>query len=180
MKWLLSLATRRRRWASQTARVWCFRSPLWMALALLLAACGQAVAAAPIGTTVLGAGDPVTPTILAPATANATHLAEVTPSRPPPTPLASDPPDTATPEPSQAVLANQAGPSATAAIAATATPTAQAKAQPTLGAFSITPLACATLVTPNPTAVSAQTVGQSTVNIILIGTDSRPIDPTFR
>jgi LCP family protein required for cell wall assembly len=151
-----------------------------MALALLLAACGQAVAAAPIGTTVLGAGDPVTPTILAPATASATHLAEVTPSRPPPTPLASDPPDTATPEPSQAVLAHQAGPSATATIAATATPTAQAKAQPTLGAFSITPLAGATLVTPNPTAVSAQTVGESTVNILLIGTDSRPIDPTFR
>ena len=52
--------------------------------------------------------------------------------------------------------------------------------QPTLGAFSITPLANATLVTPNPTSVSAQTLGQSVVNVLLIGTDSRSIDPTFR
>src|SRR4029077_14866073 len=53
-------------------------------------------------------------------------------------------------------------------------------AQPTLGAFSITPLANATLVTPNPTAVTAQTVAPAIVNVLLIGTDSRAIDPTFR
>jgi LCP family protein required for cell wall assembly len=62
----------------------------------------------------------------------------------------------------------------------TATPTAQDRPEPTLGAFNITPLAGATMVTPNPTAMAAEAVGGSVVNVLLIGTDSRPSDPSFR
>ncbi len=62
----------------------------------------------------------------------------------------------------------------------TATPTAQVRAEPTLGAFSITPLAGATLVTPNPTAVAPVDMGESVINILLIGTDYRASDPAFR
>ena len=71
-------------------------------------------------------------------------------------------------------------PEATSLPLFTATPTAQDKPRPTLGAFSITPLADATLVTPNPTALPEQAVESSIVNVLLIGTDSRPTDPSFR
>ncbi|MCC6190901.1 MAG: LCP family protein [Anaerolineales bacterium] len=49
-----------------------------------------------------------------------------------------------------------------------------------MGAFSITPLAGATLVTPNPTAVSAVSVDTTVINVLLIGTDYRPSDATVR
>ena len=148
------------------------RSPLWAALALFLVACGQAVAAAPIVTAAFSAGVHAVPA------ASATLPPPNTPSPITPTPLPSDPPPTAVA--SQASLAVPLGPTASATQLPTATPTAQTKAQPTLGAFSITPLANATLVTPNPTAVAAQSVGQSIVNVLLIGTDTRPTDPSFR
>jgi polyisoprenyl-teichoic acid--peptidoglycan teichoic acid transferase len=64
--------------------------------------------------------------------------------------------------------------------AVTATPTAQDKPAPTLGAFSITPLAGATLVTPNATAVTPLEVTGAVVNVLLIGTDYRATDNTFR
>jgi LCP family protein required for cell wall assembly len=64
--------------------------------------------------------------------------------------------------------------------AASATPTAEDKAEPTLGAFNITPLAGATVVTPNPTAIAPAIVGDDVVNILLIGTDFRAADTTFR
>jgi polyisoprenyl-teichoic acid--peptidoglycan teichoic acid transferase len=63
---------------------------------------------------------------------------------------------------------------------ATATPTAQNRAEPTLGAFNITPIAGATVVTPHPTAVQPAEVGASIVNVLLIGTDYRPSDTRFR
>ncbi len=151
-------------------------SPLWMVVTLLLAACGQAVAAAPLAATPIGAVRTVTP-----AAASLTpRPPEITPTPPAASVVPSNSPSSATPETVLATSAGPSGPSATASSPATATPTAQTKAQPTLGAFSITPLAGATLVTPNPTAVSAQAIGQSTVNVLLIGTDSRPTDPSFR
>jgi LCP family protein required for cell wall assembly len=63
---------------------------------------------------------------------------------------------------------------------ATATPTAQDRAEPTLGAFSITPLAGSTLVTPNPTAVLPVEMNESVINVLLVGTDYRATDNTFR
>lgn len=63
---------------------------------------------------------------------------------------------------------------------ATATPTAQDKVDPTLGAFSITPLAGATLVTPNATAVTPLEIADAVINVLLIGTDYRAAESTFR
>jgi polyisoprenyl-teichoic acid--peptidoglycan teichoic acid transferase len=149
-----------------------------MALVLLLAACGQAVAAAPLEPAT--SAPAARATLVLAAAASATPLLELTASAVAVTPVPSGTLNTPTVAPSPAWFAVQAGASATATLLATATPTAQIKAQPTLGAFSITPLANATLVTPNPTAVTAQTVAPAIVNVLLIGTDSRPIDPTFR
>ena len=178
----VSLAAQWRRWASHLEGAMSGRTPWWMGLAVLLVACGQAVAAAPPGTAGISTGHPATPT--RPALASPTRPPNTEPAGATPaatlTPLG--PANTPTPSPvlPQALVASPAGPTDPAPLPATATPTAQIKPQPTLGAFSITPLAGATLVTPNPTAVSPQNVGQSIVNVLLIGTDLRPIDPTFR
>jgi LCP family protein required for cell wall assembly len=109
------------------------------------------------------------PNLLSPAPSGAA-LAALTPT---PAAVHSSP---ASPAPR---LSAAARPSATPP-AATPTPTAAEKAEPTLGAFSITPPAGATLVTPNPTAVSPVAMGASVVNILLIGTDYRASDPTVR
>jgi len=63
---------------------------------------------------------------------------------------------------------------------ATSTPTAQPKGQPTLGYYNITPLANATLVTPFPTPVSAITLDEDLVNILLIGSDWRAAENSYR
>lgn len=61
-----------------------------------------------------------------------------------------------------------------------ATPTAPPKGQPTLGYYNITPAADATLVTPFPTPVNAVTLDKELINILLIGTDYRPAEASFR
>ncbi len=172
----LLLAARRRRWAPRPAGAHGCRSRLWLALAVLLVACGQAAAAAPLQPVTSAPADGKASVLL--ATASATARQQRTAAALTVTPIPSAVPNTATVAPSQVRSAPIASPSA--ALPATATPTAELKAQPTLGAFSITPLADATLVTPNPTAVLAQTVAPAIVNVLLIGTDSRPTDPTFR
>jgi len=169
---LLALAARAPRRASRTAGEFLSRSPLWAVLALFLVACGQAVATAPAATATFSAVASAIPA------ASATLPPASTASPLPPTARPTLLP--ATVAASQASEAAPPGPTPTATDLPTATPTAQIKAQPTLGAFSITPLANATLVTPNPTAVSAQNVASSIVNVLLIGTDMRPTDPTFR
>jgi len=176
----LLLAARTRRWARHTAGAPCCRSPIWMALVVFLTACGRAVAAAPLdpGTSVPAAV--VTPTLAPTATSRPalTATAPFVTSAPSALPVTARPSQSGVASPASVTAA--ASTTAAATLAATATPTAQVKAQPTLGAFSITPLANATLVTPNPTAVSAQPVASAIINVLLIGTDSRPIDPTFR
>jgi polyisoprenyl-teichoic acid--peptidoglycan teichoic acid transferase len=62
----------------------------------------------------------------------------------------------------------------------TATPTAQDKAEPTLGYYNITPFADATLVTPIPTPVIPIEIDQDLVNVLLIGTDYRVGGKGFR
>jgi LCP family protein required for cell wall assembly len=79
---------------------------------------------------------------------------------------------TATPDP----IELQAGEAPTA----TPTPTSQAKGQPTLGYYNITPAADVTLVTPFPTPVGAVTLPDGIVNILLIGTDYRAAEANFR
>src|SRR6266567_1016751 len=125
MSWLLLLAAQTRRWASHTAGAhWC-RSPLWMALAFLLVACGQAVAAAPLEPATFAPVVPATTSLAASASAtppldnSATHQAV--------TPVPSNQPQTATVAASQAKFAAQAGPSTLAPLAPTATPSAQIK-----------------------------------------------------
>jgi LCP family protein required for cell wall assembly len=71
-------------------------------------------------------------------------------------------------------------PTATARPIPSATPTAQPKIAPTLARYFITPPPDATIVTPIPTPVAAATVPAEVINILLIGTDSRPTDTTFR
>jgi LCP family protein required for cell wall assembly len=146
--------------------------PWWLILSLLLAACGGA--AAPLGS--------ATSTALMAVAAPTSLVRPVSPEHTVtliPTATLS-PAETASPGAHLTAAASPQLPSRTPLPTASATPSAQPKAQPTLGAFSITPLAGATLVTPNPTAVSAQTVNNSVVNIVLIGTDLRPTDATFR
>ena len=174
---LLALAARAPRRASRTAGELLSRSPLWAALAFFLVACGQAVAAAPAATATFSAVVAAIPAASATVPA-ASQVSPLPPTAQPTVPPATVPPPTVAA--SQASHAAVLAPTATAPAPPTATPTAQTKAQPTLGAFSITPLANATLVTPNPTAVSAQSIGRSIVNVLLIGTDVRPTDPTFR
>ncbi len=62
----------------------------------------------------------------------------------------------------------------------TATPTAQAVVAPTLGYYNITPAADATLVTPIPTPVNPVAVDDDLVNILLIGTDYRAAEKSYR
>jgi LCP family protein required for cell wall assembly len=146
-----------------------FRWGLWVAAYVLLAACGRPIAAVPAAASlpVVTASQPAQPqggaAVPLPATATARPAQ-------PGTPLQAA---AASVEPSLAVTAR---PTAWA----TATPTAEDKAEPTLGAFNITPMAGATLVTPNPTALPAVHVDEDVVNVLLIGTDYRPSDSTFR
>src|SRR5258708_38820793 len=158
----LLLAARRRRWAPRPAGAHGCRSRLWLALAVLLVACGQAAAAAPLQPVTSAPADGKASVLL--ATASATARQQRTAAALTVTPIPSAVPNTATVAPSQVRSAPIASPSA--ALPATATPTAELKAQPTLGAFSITPLADATLVTPNPTAVLAQTVAPAIVHVL--------------
>ncbi len=85
------------------------------------------------------------------------------------------------PAPSAATPGSSAPATAPAAPTATATPTAQPVGQPTLGYYNITPRADATLMTPFPTPVAALAVEGEVVNVLLIGTDSRPyLEKNFR
>jgi LCP family protein required for cell wall assembly len=141
---------------------------------LLLAACAFIVVAP------LQSAPPARPTLpldtAAPLVAAAADTRAPSLVSPAPT-SAAGPALTPTPEAVQGSPAGQLSPTHPAA---TATPTAADKAEPTLGAFSITPLAGATLVTPNPTAVSPVALGDAIVNILLVGTDYRASDPTVR
>jgi LCP family protein required for cell wall assembly len=138
-----------------------------VAVSVLLAACGPAVAAMPsVATSIMvTASQPPVASAAAPLAGSATPRPAL-PGTPPQGSAASL-------VPSRAVTAQ---PTAWA----TATPTAADKAEPTLGAFNITPIAGATLVTPNPTALPAVHVDDALVNVLLIGTDIRPTDSTFR
>ena len=164
MKRTFFLAARRRFHAPRPRSDWSLRAPWWMVLLLLAAACGADSVAAALPP-LIETQAPVQPT-----TAN---------TLPPPETVA--PANTATPQPSlQPAPASPTYPAATHAPTATETPTAEDRPQPTLGAFDITPLAGATVVTPNPTALAAQVLDSAVVNVLLIGTDSRPSDSTFR
>ncbi|MEP7358649.1 MAG: LCP family protein, partial [Anaerolineales bacterium] len=137
-----------------------------MLLLFLAAACGADTVAAALPP-LISTQAPAQPSLTATAAPSATSLPAATAS-------ASAQP-TLQPAAATATLAP-----ATDAPAPTGTPTAQNRPEPTLGAFDISPLAGATLVTPNPTALPAQVVDSAIVNVLLIGTDSRPTDPTFR
>src|SRR5438067_9488168 len=171
MALLLLLAARTLRWASLLTGARCCRSPLWLTLALLLVACGQTVAAAPLEPNTPAPAKRPTSVLL--STASTTAQLAMTAARVAATPQPSAVAATATVTvaPSQVRFAPVADPSGTTTLPPTATPTAQLKAQPTLGAFSITPLPNATLVTPNPTAVAPQPVGSPLVNVWLHCTD---------
>jgi LCP family protein required for cell wall assembly len=154
------------------------------AAGLLLAACASLVVAPlysapparptlPLDTAApLLAADTRVPSLISPAPSSAADAA-LTPT--PPAVQRSP----ASPAPARPSAADLPG-TATTLRVASATPTAADKAEPTLGAFSITPLAGATLVTPNPTAVSPVVLGDSVVNVLLVGTDYRASDPTVR
>ena len=90
--------------------------------------------------------------------------------------------DTARPSPAlvQSAAAQAATPPPASTRAATPTPTAQTKVEPTLGYYNITPAANATLATPIPTPVSQLDLDEDVVNILLIGTDYRAAEATFR
>jgi LCP family protein required for cell wall assembly len=118
---------------------------------LALSAC----AATPMPTLIPATATIVPPTLIASEAPRANDTA--TPRLPAP------PTDTPTPLPS-----------------ATPTPTAPPKGQPTLGYYNITPAADATLVTPFPTPVSAIKLDEGLVNILLIGTDYRAAEASFR
>lgn len=101
-----------------------------------------------------------------------------------PAPSSTPAPATRTPEPQAPTLAptpEPASPTAPPTPTETATPTAQPIGQPTLGYFNITPRADATLVTPFPTPMAALPAAPGVVNVLLIGTDSRPyLETGFR
>ncbi|MCC7358092.1 MAG: LCP family protein [Anaerolineales bacterium] len=147
-----------------------------VALAALLSACAIAHASAPTPATPLPTAD-----------ARGGQFDSGDAARPSTTPPPADPGGTAAPsqdleQPSPVTLI-PSGSTATLAppqAPASATPTAQDKPAPTLGAFSITPAAGATLVTPNATAVTPLEVADAVVNVLLIGTDYRATDSTFR
>lgn len=116
-----------------------------------------------LGAALLAACTPI-PATEAPTTAAPTH-----------TPAATQAPLAAEATPTPAPTASQVPPTLTA------TPTAHAVGQPTLGYYNITPRADATLVTPFPTPVAAVQLEAGVVNILLIGTDSRPyLEKGFR
>ncbi|MGH2523553.1 MAG: hypothetical protein ACRDH2_13700, partial [Anaerolineales bacterium] len=121
-----------------------------MVLSLLLAACGSALAAEQPAAL---------PTVAASPTLASEPTAKVA-ATVVPTPLSGK---TAPPAPTETPM-----------------PTAQPKEEPTLGYYNITPLANATLVTPFPTPVSALTLDEHLVNILLIGTDWRAAENGFR
>jgi LCP family protein required for cell wall assembly len=127
----------------------------WLVLiiiSLFLAACAAAAASS---------GTLVTPTVSGPSTVVA--ISEPTPTND----SAASPPQLTETQPR-------------ATLVATSTPTAQPKGQPTLGYYNITPLPNATLVTPFPTPVSAIVLDEGLVNILLIGSDWRASDNSFR
>ena len=168
------LGTARRR---QLALPWALAVRRWreaavaLGAALALAACGAGSATRPPPGPAFSSGG---------AAGGPALAAAVTPTALPtlagtPTPLAAHL------EPAGALPATQRPPAAAEpARPATATPTAQDKAEPTLGAFNITPLAGATVVTPNPTALHTAPLDDAVVNLLLIGTDYRAADSTFR
>jgi LCP family protein required for cell wall assembly len=77
-------------------------------------------------------------------------------------------------------VASALAPATSTAPSATATPTAQALVEPTLGYYNITPLPNATLATAIPTPVEALELDGNLVNILLIGTDYRASESAFR
>ena len=91
-------------------------------------------------------------------------------------------PSVPTETPPQAESATPAPPTATppSADTATPTPTGQARGEPTLGYYNITPAANATLVTPFPTPATPLELDENLVNILLIGTDYRASEKAFR
>jgi LCP family protein required for cell wall assembly len=151
--------------ASRPESDWCSRAPWWMLLLFLAAACGADAPAAALP-----------PLIDTQAPAQPALTATVAPTE-----ALAVMPDTATVEPLlQPAPASPKLAEATAAPLTTGTPTAQDRPEPTLGAFNITPPAGSIVVTPNPTALPAQVVDRAIVNVLLIGTDSRATDPSFR
>src|SRR5512144_424842 len=157
--------------ASQARRLTLWPRCAVVFFGLLMLVGASALAAAYAGPAGSAPAPPAAPASTLPPGPTGADLAAMVP-----TIASSTPPAARTAAPTAARLAGNTGPQP----AGTATPTAADKAAPTLGAFDITPLVGATVVTPNPTAVPALALDSSVVNVLLVGTDYRSIDNTFR
>ena len=172
-----TLAAWARRLTLPLGRAGAFRRLSVGALAVVLCACAIAHAAAPLPATPVPTAEPHGGQF----DLNSTSLGTATPLLADSAAAATDPSQSLELPPPAAVT--EGGPTATLAaspVPVTPTPTAQDKPAPTLGALSITPVVGATLVTPNATAVTPLEVTDAVVNVLLIGTDYRATDTTFR